>query len=207
MTNARKSREDRAAKIEQMRREEAGKARRKRIGIVAGSAVAVLAVAGGVTALVLNEGGDPAVDMAAVQSFDKLTSNHVEAAVTYPQTPPVGGDHNPVWQNCGVYPEQVPNEHAVHSMEHGAVWITYQPSLAGDAKEQLTDLVQDESYLLLSPYPNLPSPIVASAWGKQLKVTSATDPRLEEFIDEYKQGPQTPEPGAACTGGIGTPQE
>ncbi|HET9972943.1 MAG TPA: DUF3105 domain-containing protein [Streptosporangiaceae bacterium] len=31
--------------------------------------------------------------------------------------------------NCGIYDQPVPNERAVHNMEHGAIWITYQPSL------------------------------------------------------------------------------
>jgi hypothetical protein len=56
--------------------------------------------------------------------------------------------------------------------------------------------------MVLSPYPGLPAPVVASAWGKQLKLTGADDPRLAAFIREYRQGPQTPEPGAACTGGL-----
>ena len=35
----------------------------------------------------------------------------------------------------------------------------------------------------------------------QLALTGADDPRLEAFVKQYRQGPQTPEPGAACTGG------
>ena len=54
-----------------------------------------------------------------------LGHNHVTGPVTYSVTPPVGGDHNAIWMNCGVYSQQVPTERAVHNMEHGAVWITY----------------------------------------------------------------------------------
>ena len=41
--------------------------------------------------------------------------------------PPVGGDHNPVWMNCDgdVYKKPIPDVNAVHSLEHGAVWVTY----------------------------------------------------------------------------------
>jgi hypothetical protein len=60
-------------------------------------------------------------------------------------------------------------------------------------------------YVILSPYPGLPSPVVASAWGKQLQLPSVSDPRLGQFIDYFRQGPQTPEPGATCAGGTGTP--
>jgi hypothetical protein len=48
--------------------------------------------------------------------------------------------------------------------------------------------------------------VVASAWGKQLKVESAEDPDLERFIDAYSQGPQIPEPRAPCSRGVGRPE-
>ena len=141
-----------------------------------------------------------------VVSYSNLSRTHTEGPVNYPQTPPVGGPHNPVWQNCGFYSKPVQNEHAVHSMEHGAVWITYRPDLPKDQVEKIRQLVEGKTYMLASPYPNLPTPVVASAWGKQLKLDSANDPRLEQFVKAYRQGPQTPEPGAPCTGGIGQPQ-
>lgn len=141
-----------------------------------------------------------------VKSFSNLSRNHTGEPVSYPQTPPVGGPHNPVWQNCGFYSEPVRNENAVHSMEHGAVWITYRPDLPGGQVETLRDLAQGRNYVLVSPYPGLPSPVVASAWGKQLQLDSADDPRLEQFVSSYSQGPQTPEPGATCSGGVGSPE-
>jgi hypothetical protein len=140
-----------------------------------------------------------------VTSYSNLSRNHTEAPVDYPQNPLVGGDHNPVWQNCGFYSKPITNENAVHSLEHGAVWITYRPDLPQGQIETIKNLAE-KSYVLASPYPGLPSPVVASAWGKQLKLHSANDPRLEQFVSAYSQGPQTPEPGAPCTGGVGAPQ-
>jgi Protein of unknown function (DUF3105) len=141
-----------------------------------------------------------------VQTFDVGPANqHTQEDVDYAQNPPVGGEHNPVWQNCGYYSEPIGDENAVHSLEHGAVWITYSPDLPQDEVERLRDLAQNESYLLVSPREGLPSPVVASAWGKQLSLESAEDPDLERFIGAYSQGPQTPEKGAVCTGGIGQP--
>ena len=141
-----------------------------------------------------------------VRSYDVgPPGQHTQAVVDYEQTPPAGGEHNPVWQNCGYYDAPVGNENAVHSLEHGAVWITYSPDLPQDEVERLRDLARNQTYILVSPYEGLPSPVVASAWGKQLSVESAEDPDLESFIGAYRQGPETPEPGAACTGGIGQP--
>lgn len=128
---------------------------------------------------------------------------HVNSRVTYKETPPVGGEHNPAWQNCGAYDQPINNENGVHSMEHGAVWITYRPDLPKAQVDKLTSMVTD--YVLLSPYPGLPAPVVASSWNHQLLLTGADDPRLPKYIAKYKQNPNyTPEFGAACTGGIDT---
>ena len=125
--------------------------------------------------------------------------------VTYTENPPTGGQHDPAWLNCGTYDEPVRNENAVHSMEHGAVWITYRPDLPESQVTELRSLVENQSYGLLSPYPDLPAPVVVSAWGKQLQVQNASDKRIDLVLETYLQGPQTPEPGAACSGGTGTP--
>ena len=146
-----------------------------------------------------------------------LGHNHVTGPVTYSVTPPVGGDHNAVWMNCGVYGQQVPAERAVHNMEHGAVWITYSPSLPASQVSQLRALFARQTvlnpsgqggsrYIDLTPYPGLPSPIVVSSWGFQLRLTSPGDPRLQQFINKFRVSQQyTPEYGAECTGGLGTP--
>jgi hypothetical protein len=147
------------------------------------------------------------VSLTGVTEIPNLSRDHVEQAVTYPQTPPVGGQHNPRWQNCGIYDKPIQNEYAVHSLEHGAVWIAYQSDLPAAEVEQLRSVARGQPFVLLSPYQDLPSKVVASAWGVQLKLDSASDPRIAAFIDKYERGPQTPEPGATCRSGVGTPVE
>ena len=83
---------------------------------------------------------DPSVSPAAAGQIDGLVTytdlarDHVDSEVDYPQLPPVGGAHDPAWLTCTgtVYDEPVRDENAVHSMEHGAVWVTYQPDLPKD---------------------------------------------------------------------------
>jgi hypothetical protein len=140
-----------------------------------------------------------------LRTFSNLAREHSTAPVSYPQDPPVGGPHHPSWQNCGVYTQPIPNENAVHSLEHGVVWITYQPDLPESEVQKLQDLTRQSGYRLLSPYPDLPAPIVLSAWGYQLQLEQADDPRVGDFIRAYEQNPQGPEPGAPCTGGVGQP--
>jgi len=148
---------------------------------------------------------------------EALEHDHVTGPVRYSVTPPVGGPHNAVWMNCGIYDKPVPNERAVHNLEHGAVWITYQPSLPRPQVNQLRGFVERQTtvapggvtpsrYMDLTPYPGLSSPIVISSWGFQLKVTSPADPRLQQFVNKFRaSSAYTPEYGAPCTGGLGTP--
>lgn len=119
--------------------------------------------------------------------------------------PPVGGVHSPSWQTCGIYDQPVDPKNAIHSMEHGAVWIAYRPDLPDDDVTRLQEMVRGQSYLLLSPYPDLDSEVVMTAWGVQLAVDSASDERIDGFIDQYRLGPQTPEFGAPCDDGVGVP--
>ncbi len=148
-----------------------------------------------------------AVAIQGVQTFFSLKRDHVAGSLRYGQSPPVGGTHSPVWQNCGIYDIQIPLENAVHSLEHGAVWVAYQPNLAEAEVKKLRDLMRGKAYTLLAPYQYnvLDKPVVAVAWGLRLELDRADDPRLVQFVTKYANGPQTPEPGAPCTGGMGAP--
>jgi hypothetical protein len=200
----------RAARLEAVRIQQRRKARRRTGVIVAASVAAVALVGGGSWALIAASGsGSPTktqVALTGLQTYPGLARDHVTGTVVYPQTPPVGGKHSAIWQNCGVYTAPLHNENAVHSLEHGAMWITYRPGLPASEIATIRDDVSGQPYGLVSPYPGLPSPVVASVWGKQLKLNSASDPRLKVFINTYKSGSQAPESGGECTGGTGTPQ-
>ncbi len=195
-------------KVEAMQQEESRAQRRRNLLWVLGGVAAVALVAG-LSYASLSGGpeeasGDRDALAADVTTYPVDTPDHTADPVSYPQNPPVGGDHNPVWLNCGIYDAPVPDENAVHSLEHGAVWVTYDPALSSDEAKALQDAMPS-SYIILSPYDGLPSPVVASAWGVQIELDGADDPRLQTFLDVYRQGSQTPEPGAACDGGVGEP--
>ncbi|PTA68656.1 DUF3105 domain-containing protein [Deinococcus arcticus] len=154
--------------------------------------------------LALTACGSKTID--GVQTFKYDGGDHRTGSLIYAETPPVGGAHNASWQNCGVYERPLYNEHAVHSLEHGAVWITYRPDLDKAQVDQLKKLVEGRTYTLLSPYEGLDKPVAASAWGAQLKVDSAGDERLKAFLDKYEQGVTAPERGASCSGAYGETQ-
>ncbi|MEV5613029.1 DUF3105 domain-containing protein [Streptomyces sp. NPDC052225] len=213
------SRKDR---IEEMRRAERARERRGRITVVAVSAVVVAALVG-VGAWAVTKGDDDSAsgtsDSKAAASgsghfsYDKdgvgtwsgkLARNHVAKDVTYPMNPPVGGDHNQVWMNCNgdVYEKPVADENAVHSLEHGAVWVTYNDKASDADVKALAAKVKKTPYSLMSPVADQKDPIMLSAWGHQRTVKSASDPAVASFFATFVQGRQTPEPGAACTQGL-----
>ena len=135
---------------------------------------------------------------------DKEARDHTDAPVKYDKEPPTGGKHNNTPQTCQVYTEGVPSERAVHSLEHGAVWITYRPGLDAGEVKTLTELAQGNPYRMLSPYPGLKSPISLQAWGRQVFVDKASDGKVNDFLEAYTSGPQAPERGASCEGSTET---
>jgi hypothetical protein len=130
--------------------------------------------------------------------------NHVTTPVKYAAIPPDGGNHSPYWGDCSgtVYSQPIANENAVHMLEHGAIWITYKQGLDSSEVTTLSALVNGTNYMAMSPYPasDMTSNISLQAWGYQLKVDSANDPRIQKFITALRLNPKTtPEYGATCS--------
>ncbi|MFE2184503.1 DUF3105 domain-containing protein [Streptomyces sp. NPDC059455] len=206
---------DRRAKIEELRRAEKARERRYRIITITSVTVIVAGLAVGgyflvdasdkkekkeakVTASVVKTG-----EFKGMKTWKNLGRTHVQGSVKYAMSPPVGGNHNQVWQNCNgdVYPKPLTKENAVHSLEHGAVWVTYTDKASKEDIAALSARVKKTPYSLMSPYQEQDSPIVLNAWGNQLDVQKASDPRVADFFKKFVQGKQTPEPGAYCTNG------
>ncbi|MCC6611871.1 MAG: DUF3105 domain-containing protein [Anaerolineae bacterium] len=154
--------------------------------------------------IALNSYVNRRIDIEGVEQIVYAGGLHLES-VNYEQSPPMGGPHAPRWQNCGVYLQPIRDEAAIHSLEHGAIWITYRPDLPDTDLERLRDITWQSDSRLLSPYPNLPSPIVVSAWGYQLQLDSADDERLAQFVRQYERAASAPEPRGFCSNGEGQP--
>ncbi|MEU3248472.1 DUF3105 domain-containing protein [Streptomyces sp. NPDC006875] len=210
----------RKARIDEMRKAERSRDRRNRILAITASTVVVVGLVVGGVVLVRSQSDKS--DTAASDSkgagsghfvtgkdgvrtwSGKLSRNHVTKTVDYPMEPPVGGDHNQVWMNCNgdVYTKPVNDMNAVHSLEHGAVWVTYNDKASDADVKALAEKVKKTPYTLMSPVADQKDPVMLSAWGKQRTVTGASDPAVNSFFSEFVQGKQTPEPGAACTNGL-----
>jgi hypothetical protein len=147
---------------------------------------------------------DPSLKLAGIVTGTYKGSVHVLATerVAYDHFPPIGGPHDGNWAACTgiVYKTAVRNENMVHALEHGSIWIAYNPDqVTGDALTKLAAKVTGKTYSMMSPYPGLDKPISLQAWGHQLKVDSADDGRIDEFITALRANPNTtPEVGASC---------
>ncbi|RJQ66952.1 DUF3105 domain-containing protein [Pseudonocardiaceae bacterium YIM PH 21723] len=147
---------------------------------------------------------DPSTKLAGVTVKTYTGGRHVKPneRVAYDQSPPFGGPHDGFWAACNgiVYEKAVRNENMVHALEHGAVWIAYNPDkVKGNDLEALEEKVKGEEYMLMSPYPNLDRPVSLQSWGHQLKLDSATDPRVDQFISALRANRwKVPEPGGRC---------
>ncbi|GLY54462.1 DUF3105 domain-containing protein [Lentzea sp. NBRC 102530] len=147
---------------------------------------------------------DPSLQLAGIVSKEYKGSRHVEPTqrVAYDQTPAFGGPHDATWADCTgvVYDKAIRTENAVHGLEHGAVWITYNPDqVKDDALTKLKVKVEGIPYMMLSPFPGLDKPISLQSWGHQLKVDNADDERIDQFISSLLRNANTyPEVGASC---------
>lgn len=163
-------------------------------------------VAGGVSEVV----GDADEGIDGVQSVRVYYESpvHTTGRVEYELRPPAGGMHDPVFANCGFYDEPVTDEHVVHGLEHGAVWLAYAVDLPPADVDRLHDLARSNPKVIATPYPPRSGgpAVVATAWARQLILDSVDDPRLEQFVVQYQDGSQAPEAGASCTGSpVGEP--
>ncbi|MCU1552113.1 MAG: hypothetical protein JWR36_2673 [Glaciihabitans sp.] len=216
LTTKQKRDQRRAEKVAQMKREQARRKRNRLIGIIVSIVAAIAVVAIVVTLVVMSSASNAKVaagstePIKGLKTFTNLPANHVDGTAVdyktlYGMDPPAGGNHWSEWLNCGRYDQPQQNERAVHDLEHGAVWITYDPAKVTEA--QITTMMKTlpTTYLTVSPYPNLPTPVVASAWGKQVQLTGTKDPRLASFITQFWRSTKAPEPTSPCVGGFDGP--
>jgi hypothetical protein len=147
---------------------------------------------------------DVSLTITGIEVKPYTTRDHIRPPrrVAYDQSPPFGGTHDASWATCSgvVYTKAVRNENMVHALEHGAVWIAYNPeTLPAAGVEALAKKVTGVPYMVMSPYPGLDKPVSLQSWGHRLKLDDPADPRVDQFVTALKLNENTfPEPGATC---------
>jgi hypothetical protein len=125
--------------------------------------------------------------------------DHLVGDVSYDDPVPSGGDHlfAPYWLTCGVYDGEVPPVLAVHSLEHGAVWIALGPEATPDDRAAASELAEGQK-VIVSDVEDLEAPVELVSWGRRLTLESADDPRAEQFVDAFVDASDAPEATSSC---------
>ena len=128
-----------------------------------------------------------------------FSRDHVTTAVDYSgfgDVPPSYGAHhaflldaqnNPITPRpTGVYLTEQPDEDLVHNLEHGHVWISYNPSLISSSDlEALEQLVEDggtDAGVILTPRAKNGPTIVLTSWIHQQTLDSFDATTVRDFI-------------------------
>jgi hypothetical protein len=90
---------------------------------------------------------------------------------------------------------KVADENLVHSFEHGAVAILFDPKdvSLGDIKkiEAIVDDYDDD--VLTAPYPGLPDYIVVASWSRKMALSEFDEAAIKEYIDQFRDTEPAPE--------------
>ena len=112
--------------------------------------------------------------------------------IAYSSYPPTSGPHWPAPTTWGFHSEPVPDERAVHNLEHGGVVASYNnipaESLAS-LQALLTTYPRDkfgQVKLVIRPYDKIPAgTIVLTAWSWIDELTTYDDARVRAFLGAH----------------------
>ena len=176
---------------------------RERFDAVGG--VWAVVIGAGVIALVVfaifalgGSGFDSSEDPLLGDEVEIGQANHVQTLAQMeivPGLPPAGGPHFLVPLNPGIYDSPVSDGGAVHSLEHGMVWISYNPDLVDEEQVAALRAVAEkfDNDVLLSPRPGNAMPVAAVSWGRLLRLDDVHAELLGEFVVTNRN--RSPEPG------------
>lgn len=154
------------------------------------AAVAVLSVG-----LVACGGGDDdgsACGPIRREALDSAYLVHVlgtETAVEYTSDPPTSGPHQPGPPIEGVVDDPMTRPIQVGILERGDVLIQHDPDLPTEDVDALRELAAE--HVVVAPNPDLPEPVVATAWVYKRTCSSVDQAALQDFVDErVGKGPE-----------------
>jgi hypothetical protein len=129
----------------------------------------------------------------AIQTLSSAGENeHQEGDLDYETDPPVSGAHSIRPAACGTHAEPIPDENQVHTLEHGAVGIQYDPALAAREIAILEDIASSyDSHVFSAPRPDMGTDIVVTSWAHMMRLDSLDASAIRTYIDEFRmRGPE-----------------
>lgn len=188
--------ERRRQRLEEKRlqREAAAKARRRaefRERLVRGLVLAAVVV-GAIWFFFLREQTPGEINGNPVREF-RADRDHTNDPVVYETTPPTTGDHSPSAAPCGVHNTQIPDELFVHSLEHGAVGILYDPQQVEVSAIRDIEAKVDEfdDRTISAPYSGTETPITLTSWTRLMRLDEYDEDTVDEYIEAFRgSGPE-----------------
>lgn len=129
------------------------------------------------------------------ETFPILGQEHISVGASHPEynsNPPTSGWHYVQPADWGVYQEELPDEQAIHNLEHGGIWVSYK-----DADEKTKSDLEaiGKRYpgsVIVTPRSANDAKIVLASWGRLEKLESFDETRIVDFIRANKN--KSPEP-------------
>lgn len=147
-------------------------------------------------------GCKPAKNVGTYQpSEEDGTHDGAQAFSRYPSIPPASGPHSEDTVSAGVYGSPVDMGAAIHSLEHGAVVVWYDPSVAESDELAAIEafLADNDLHVILSPfdYPDegdagrLPkgAKMALTAWHYNQTCEELSLPVVADFMSKYRTPP------------------
>src|SRR5690606_32196357 len=105
------------------------------------------------------------------------------------EEPPTSGAHANAlaW---GAYEAEVPDDQSLHNLEHGRIYLSYQPDIPTDQIEKLLQLPIAPSSnknfqppkIVLAPRSANKSPIILSSWLRSETLTEFDQQKIENYV-------------------------
>ena len=134
-----------------------------------------------------------------------MEANHIAVGSRLPEyasNPPTSGPHYSQTARSGFREKAVADQHIIHNLEHGDVWISYHPRVADEIKAELKQF--GAAKVIITPRESNDTDIALAAWGRldafNIENNALPVGRVSDFIKRYtNKGPEKV-PGAS--GGI-----
>ncbi len=110
----------------------------------------------------------------------------VGTKIKYNSNPPAGGNHyGESTVHAGFYDKPIDDGYIVHSLEHGAAILWYDPKLLNSS--QFNDLKaifsQQSGKAIMMPRSSMDVPVALSSWGRVLKLKTIDKKQISAFFE------------------------
>ena len=146
----------------------------------------------------LPESGDESY-IQDVEQFESRGREHVNEEVDYERIPPLSGPHHGGVVDAGYYEQPQSTEELVHSLEHGAVVVYYDPdAITEEARSDLRERANVHtgtwtSVIVAPSQDNPEAPYTLTAWRHRLRIDEYEPEAVTAFLAEYLgRGPENP---------------